>query len=218
MHKILNLKNADGLTGLELIIAIAVICIFIYLFAGIIFNASMPDMNHKSPGGIVGFAVSETGYLLIVDGDCYGMQDTGGTAGTITLVSENPSSSAMGSCQIPVKLVTGSTGAIEMDGAEIVFTYKNKSEKLSYSGNNPLFKPAWTISDKSGVIPFQDADEDLLLEPNEIFTILVYQSTPVEAYDSFQVSLTPKSSLPLDIGFKVPPQIRQNRIVTLLPV
>lgn len=224
------MKNEPGneaLTGLEIIILTAFLCIFIYLCASVVFGAVMPDIFSKnknaqnsaeSPGGIIGFATDETAEILIRDGTCYGAQNKGGVFEGVELIPKEPVSANLGACTIPLRLSFGKQISINLEDAVILFRLDSDSqntEELKYSDLRPLPKSSWTIADKSGLIPLASADSDNILEPNEIFTILVYPKFNVEPYQKFSVDFTPKSLNPLNIAFTVPPQIISQRIVEL---
>ncbi|MBP2133344.1 hypothetical protein J2128_001298 [Methanomicrobium sp. W14] len=207
----------EAMTGLEAVIAIGILCIFIYLFGSAVYGAVMPDHNrsYEPHTGIISFATGESSEILVVDGACYGAEDTGGVFQGVELKTEGKNPKAMGSCTIPLKLLIGSPVSVKMNKAVIQFSYGGKTENLSYSNESPLSKPSWTIAQKSSVIPFGDADEDNILEQNEIFTILVYPSSDVPASGQFSVLVTPKSENPLVVSPIVPADITVKRIVTL---
>ncbi|MDD4126835.1 MAG: hypothetical protein PHV39_04015 [Methanomicrobium sp.] len=207
----------EALTGLEIIITIAFFCIFIWLCGSIIFNAVMPDIfsNNKTHGGLVGFAVGDEDNIMMIDGICYGAQNTGGVFEEVELQSKETTSLSLGSCTIPLSLLTGQQVSIDMGDAKILFMYNDVTEELSYSDKRPLLESSWTIAQKSNMIPLVSADSDIILEPNEIFTILVYPAANVPANEKFSVEVTPKSNNPLKINPTVPPQITSQRIVEL---
>jgi len=207
----------DAITGLELIIAIAVICIFIWLCGSIVFNAVMPHFNNSSGprGGFVGFATGESADILIIDGTCFGAQNTGGDFLGVELSAKDNTGPEMGSCTIPLRLYSYQQVSIEISNAKILFSYNGKTEELSYSDKRPLVSPSWTIAQKSNIIPLANADSDIILEPNEIFTILVYPEESVPAEKKFSVVVTPQSYNPLSINTAVPPEIVSQRIVEL---
>ncbi|MBN2733743.1 MAG: hypothetical protein JXQ82_02650 [Methanomicrobiaceae archaeon] len=210
-----DFNRSEAMTGLELIIVIAILCIFLYISGSIVFNAVMPGKSPESPGGLVGFAVDESDEILMTDGTSYGAQNTGGVFLSVELNPKEQSNTDLGSCTIPIKLFIGRQVAVDLSTAEIIFKYNEITETLYYSEKRPLISPCWTIADKSSMIPLSSADEDNVLEPNEIFTVLVYPKTNVPAHEEFSVSITPESVHPFVVKTVVPPEITKHRIVEL---
>ncbi|GEM_PF-781427 len=208
-------RTMDGLTGLEMIIAISALLIITCISASLITGGS--GETEKAGGGLIVSAAGPESEILVTDGESEGIQDAGGTILDINLVCNNPEPSVMGSCLIPVRLLTGSTGIVDMSTAKVGFKYSGETEELAFSQNTSLVKPAWTIADRSHLIPLMQADGDIYLEPNEIFTLLIYPQNGVAAEDRFTVTISPKEAVPLSISLKVPPSIRSHRIVGLLP-
>ena len=65
------------------------------------------------------------------------------------------------------------TGAIDMGHASVLWACGNDQERLSLVQTPVLICPNWTITQKSNFIPMKGADQDLLLEGSEQFTLLV---------------------------------------------
>jgi len=207
--------SREGMTGLEMIIIIAILLIFMYAAASAIFGAY--GTTEKKEGGIIVDAVGDESEILVLDGDSEGIQDTGGVIMGINLACQNPHPSMMGSCLIPVRLLTGSTGSIDMSTAKVVFSSGDVRETLPFTTDTTLNKPGWTIADRNHLIPLAEPDEDIYLEPNEVFTLLLYPENPVSAEESFSITLSTDNAVPLNEGFRLPPLIRTHRIVVLIP-
>lgn len=207
-------RTPEGLTGFEIIIITAVILIFMYIAISAVSGAW--GATEKNEGGLIVNSVTPESEILVIDGETDGIQDTGGTVMEVNLLCEEPGSSMMGSCLVPVRLLIGSTGSIDMSTAKITFNYNSSSEVLSFTTDATVSRPAWTIADRSNFIPLLEADEDIFLEPNEIFTLLIYPENSVPAEGFFSVSISPEMAVPLKQEFKVPPSIRSQRIVELL--
>lgn len=208
-------RSREGLTGLEMIIIIAILLVFVYAAASAIFGAC--GTADKKVGGIVAGAVGDESEILVTDGDSNGVQDTGGVIMGISLACQKPQPSMMGSCLIPVRLLTGSTGSIDMSTATVTFNTGQVRENLPFITDTTLDKPGWTIADRSHMIPLIEPDQDIYLEPNEIFTLLLYPENPVSAGESFSITLSAANAVPLNEGFRVPPSIKSHRIVVLIP-
>ncbi|WP_048149573.1 hypothetical protein [Methanolacinia paynteri] len=206
-------RTTEGLTGLEIIIIIAVLLIFMYIAASAITGAY--GTTEKKEGGMVVNAVTPESEILVIDGETDGIQDTGGAVMSVNLICEDSDPSSMGSCLIPVRLLVGSTGSIDITTVKVLFNHNSVTETLPFTAAGTISKPAWTVADRSSVIPLLDADEDLSLEANEIFTLLIYPENPVPAEDFFTITISAEKMTPLVQEFRVPPSIRSQRIVEL---
>lgn len=207
-------RTSEGLTGLEIIIIIAVLLIFMYIAASAITGAY--GATEKKEGGMIVNSVAPESEILVIDGETDGIQDTGGAVMSVNLICENPDSSMMGSCLIPVRLLVGSTGSIDITTVEVLFNYNSITETLPFTATDTISRPAWTVADRSSIIPLLDADEDLSLEPNEVFTLLIYPENSVPAEEFFSITISAERMTPLIQKFRVPPAIRSQRIVELL--
>ena len=207
-------RTSEGLTGLEIIIIIAVLLIFMYIAASAIAGAY--GATEKKEGGMIVNSVATESEILVIDGETDGIQDTGGAVMSVNLICENPDSSMMGSCLIPVRLLVGSTGSIDITTVKVLFNYNSITETLPFTAADTISRPAWTVADRSSIIPLLDADEDLSLEPNEVFTLLIYPENSVPAEEFFSITISAERMTPLIQKFRVPPAIRSQRIVELL--
>ncbi len=207
--------TGDGLTGLEMIITIAIILFFMYVAFSAIFGAV--GGADKKEGGIIAGSVGGESNIMVTGGTSNGVQDTGGAIMGISLTCEDPDPSVMGSCLIPVRLLTGSMGSVDMSTAKLTFEYGHDTETPAFTTGTSVGKPSWTIADRSHIIPVMQADEDIYLEPNEIFTLLIYPGNPVPAEKKFSITISPENAAPLELIYMVPPSIRKQRIVELMP-
>ncbi|MDD3407847.1 MAG: hypothetical protein PHP13_07175 [Methanomicrobium sp.] len=210
-------SRCDAVTGLEIIIAVSFICILTLICGILVFSPDIQDLNSSTSlhGGFVGFAEGETADILIVDGVCYGVQNKGGVILGVELSAKESIDSGMGSCTIPIRLISYQQTSINMADIKVIFSNNGITEKLSYSDQRPLKCPSWTIAQKSNLIPLACADSDIILEANEIFTILVFPETSVPAREKFTAAIAPGSYNPLSITAAVPPEINSQRIVEL---
>lgn len=208
-------ENPEGITGLELIITIAVILVFIYIVISAVFGAVEP-VDAKE-GGVIGASVNFESEPLVTDGESNGVQDTGGEILGITLICDSPNPSSMGSFLIPVRLLIGSTGSIDISASKVSFIYDDHTEYPKYTNASSIKKSSWTVGDRKDFIPLLEADEDLMLEPNEIFTLVIYPETPVPPDGVFSVEISPPGDTPLKLRYRVPPTIESQRIVDLIP-
>jgi len=211
-------SDYEGMTVLELLILTGLFLIFIGLFGGTIFNAFF-DSDAQMTGGLVSKSVSSETTIIYTEGSISGHQDICGTFDGVKLYTAKPESSRLGSILIPVKttISTYTKNPVDARSFTVTVCYSDNSETLPYSEKEPLEKPAWTIAEKSGYIPLQDADDDYLIEPNEIFDILVYPGSSLPAEANFGVEISSGSGIPLREDLKVPPGITSKKVVILKP-
>lgn len=208
-------RSKEGITGLEIIIIVVVLLIFMYAAATAIF--SIYSTTEKKEAGLVINAVEDESEILVIDGDSEGIEDTGGVIMSVNLISEEPDPSVMGSCLVSVRLLTGSMGKLDMSTAKIIFNNDPINETLSFIRDHDLEKPGWTIAGRTYAIPLIKQDEDIYLEPNEVFALLIYPNNPVTAEKSFSVEISVDNAVPLKQSFRLPLSIESNRIVSLIP-
>lgn len=202
-----------ALTGLEITITIAAVVLVVTAF--ILTSGGSLFTGGGTPGGLIPGAIGETGYGLITDGDIFGFEDTCGPFEGVDLVCVNPNPGKMGSLFVTVRLITGDMGAIDMEKVKVVFSSVHGEEVLAMKSTRPLERSSWTITGRSHVLPHHDTDEDNLLEPNELFEILIYPSVPLADYSKFTVTINYPGGVPLKITRTVPPQIRADKVVDL---
>lgn len=77
--------------------------------------------------------------------------------------------------------------SIDLDQTTMTFVSSSRSETLLQKSSRPMIKPGWTITKKTGILPFEYADQDNILEPYESFEILVYPSTPLPPMSRFLI-------------------------------
>ena len=99
------------------------------------------------------------------------------------------------------------TGAIDMGHASILWARGNDQENLSLVQTPMLICPNWTITQKSNFIPMKGADQDLLLEGSERFTLLVCPAGHAAPYQQFTLTIAPENGEILPLTRTVPPGI-----------
>jgi hypothetical protein len=77
--------------------------------------------------------------------------------------------------------------SIDIDKITVIFVSPSGSETLLQNSRRPMIKPGWTITKKTGILPFEYADQDNILEPYESYEILVYPSTPLSPMSRFLI-------------------------------
>jgi hypothetical protein len=206
------------MTVLELLILTGLFLIFIALFGGTIFSAFFGS-DAQITGGIVSESVRDETALIYIEGSISGYEDICGVFDGVKLYTEKPDSRKLGSILLPVKTTISSYTKNHIDIRTLTVTvyYTGSSETLPYSEKNPLEKPSWTVAQKSGYIPLKDADDDYLIEPNEIFDILVYPGNSLPSGANLGVEILSGAGMSLKEKLTVPPQINSQQVVILKP-
>lgn len=211
-------SDPEGMTVLELLILTGLFLLFTALFGGTIFSAFFGS-DTEMTGGIVSESVRDETTVIYTEGSISGYADICGNFDGVELYTEKPDSRKLGSVLLPVKTTISSytKNPVDVRSFTVTVYYSGSSENLPYSEKNPLEKPAWTVAQKSGYIPLQDADDDYLIEPNEIFDILVYPGSPLPSGANFGIEISSGTGMPLREDLKVPPQINSKQVVILKP-
>ena len=195
----------EGLTGLELLLlcALAACAVYLVLHLTVLAPAGGDDR------GVVVGAMEEGGSLLMEDGEVYGFADDGGPyEGVAVTGTGGLHPDAMGAVLVSIRLVTGDMGGVDLESATVTMTTGGRTATLTFSDTRPLDHGQWTVASRSHAIPFRQADEDLVLEPNEIFELLLYPEDPLAPNTRFTVGITADGGMPFSLQRTVPPAIR----------
>ncbi len=196
------MDSADGgLTVLEG----AILGFVTVLLAALLLHA--PAVPPAPPAGLVYSALEETGGCLMVSGDVYGYALAGGSVDGTDLWCPRPDPSRMGSVSCSVRLFVGDMGGVDMSRTTVAVTTGDGTEPLGRTAVTPVQPGNWTIVRMAHTVPFQQADDDSLLEPGEQFDLLVYPSRPFVPGEWFRISITPPGGVPLTVERTVPPRI-----------
>lgn len=199
----MNRCREDAVTGADLVIGlIAVIAI---LFVIHILLGSPLTADHDE--GIIPRTIEASADVLITDGDVYGFADTGGPYEGVTVAEGPTNPNTMGAVSLPLRLLEGEMGGVNMETADVRISTQEHIEGLRYSGNMPLQRPNWTVASRSHVTAGETADNDLIIEPGEIFTILVYPSMSLPPETTFSVQIQAGKGEPFTMTRKVPGHI-----------
>ncbi|PKL62806.1 MAG: hypothetical protein CVV31_03815 [Methanomicrobiales archaeon HGW-Methanomicrobiales-2] len=159
------------------------------------------------PAGLVYSALGETGGCLVVSGDVYGYALANGSVGGTDLWCARPDRSRMGSVACSVRLFIGDMGSVDMSRIAVVVTTPDGTERLGRTAETPAQPGNWTIVRMAHTVPFQQADDDSLLEPGEQFDLLVYPARSLAPGESFRISIIPPGGVPIVVERTVPPRI-----------
>ncbi|HUT38215.1 MAG TPA: hypothetical protein VMW77_02820 [Methanoregula sp.] len=99
--------------------------------------------------------------------------------------------------------------SIDLDKITVNFVSPSGSETLLQKSSRPMIKPGWTITKKTGVLPYEYADQDNILEPYESYEILVYPSTPLPPMSQFLIFIRLQDKNQIFITRSVPETITQ---------
>jgi hypothetical protein len=93
---------------------------------------------------------------------------------------------------------------IDLDKSTVLFVSPNGREVVPKNYVQPMQKPGWTIVRKGSTIPYQNADQDNILEPNEAFVLFVYPSVPLPPSTPFTLTLNMPAEDALIVNRTVP--------------
>lgn len=163
------------------------------------------------PDGLITSAVAMSGDMLTLKGDVIGFPRTDGTSGTIRYHFERQDPHKLGGVQATVSLLLGNMGGIDMDRTRVSITTKKGTYVIPKSSSNlSVDSPNWTIYSKSNWLPYQSADEDNILEPNEQFGILILFPDSLSPYESFTLTMQPERAIALSLPCQVPMAIQPH--------
>ena len=200
----MNPCREDAVTGADIVVGIIAV---IGLLIGVHYLIGSPlTANHDE--GIIPDAVGASANALITDGDVYGFADNGGPYEGIAVAEGPTNPKRMGAVSLSLRLIEGETGGVNMETADVRFSAKEHIEGLRYSANMPLQRPNWTVASRSHVTAGMQADNDLIIEPGEIFTILVYPSVGLSPDTAFSIQVQTGKGEPYTITRKVPGAIK----------
>ncbi len=200
----MNSSRSDAITGADIvvgIIAVIGILILVHYLLG-----SPLTADHER--GIIPNAVEASADALISDGDVYGFADNGGPYEGVTVADGLTNPETMGAVSLSLRLIEGEMGGVNMETADVRISVKEHIEGLRYSGNMPLERPNWTVASRSHVTAGEQADNDLIIEPGEIFTILVYPSEGLPPDTAFSVQIQTGKGEPYTMTRMVPGAIQ----------
>ena len=200
----MNCRREDAVTGADIVIGI--IAVLGILFIIHILLGSPLTADHDK--GIIPQSIESSADALITDGDVYGFADNGGPYEGVAVAEGPTNPETMGAISLSLRLIEGEMGGVNMETADVRISTKEHIEGLRYSGNMPLSRPNWTVASRTHVTSGETADNDLILEPGEIFTILIYPSVGLPPETSFSIQVQAKKGEPFTITRKVPGYIK----------
>jgi hypothetical protein len=168
--------NENALTGFEIVILLVVVVLFVgYLGYGEISHGKTPPVGaqqQQKQGMIVNDVVATTD-LLSDPGGIFGYPAVDGAINglPVRFITQDPTQ--LGAFQLVIQPFMMNSGYIDMGHASVLWVSGTDQEKLSLVQTPQLICPNWTITNKANTVPLKSADQDLFLETDEQFTLLV---------------------------------------------
>lgn len=202
------LPNDEALTGLELIIVLAVLMGITALLLVCMGGGGMPGWARTFPGGLVAESMYISGDNIQPVGSVFGFSAVPPGRAGISAIYPHPDPDKLGSAQTTVSLFIGDTGAIDMDHLNVTWFSGGTYEQIHKTDSTPLVCPNWSITGKYNLLPGCTADSDNWLEPNEQFQILICPSAGSKPYQKFTLTMHPDGvASPLRLTRTTPGQI-----------
>ncbi len=203
-------NNEPAITGLEIIILlVAGMLIIGYFVYGELSQGKTPDAGTQSDQkqGMISNAVVATSNLLTDPGGMFGFPAVDGPINGVPVRFRSQDPRALGAFEFTIQPFMMTTGAIDMGHASVIWESGNDQEKLSLVQTPVLVCPNWTITQKANFVPLKGADQDLLLEGSEQFTLLVCPAGHAAPYQQFTLTIEPENGEILPLTRTVPPGI-----------
>jgi hypothetical protein len=199
--------NDHALTGLEIVILLVVAVLIIgYLGYGEFTQGKTPPVGaqQKQKQGMITNDIVATTDLLSDPGGISGYPAVDGTiAGVpVRFTTQNPA--MLGAFELTIQPFMMNSGNIDMGHASVLWVSGTDQEKLSLVKTPILICPNWTITNKANSVPLKSADQDLFLETDEQFTLLVCPAGHAAPYQQFTMTIAPENGQILPLTRTVP--------------
>ena len=197
-----SLHDSDG----SMALSVAILAILIIAVLIVIVTLVLPGFL---VGASVGLRTANVPYAPVVAGPVMGYADVSGQADGIEVYNPAPDPSLLGTVTIPIQIQYFMTTnevppKIDMRTAQVYVTTSSGAELLPQSDDRPLTKPSWTISQKTSLTPFVTPSPEDILDPNEIFTIMVYPGNGIPPGEKVSILVSIPRQWPLTVNFTVP--------------
>jgi hypothetical protein len=149
----------------------------------------------------------------VIASNITGYADISGNLGQVQVTNLAPAPDKLGAVLMKVQLdslryVWKPGAGVDLDKSTVVFTSPSGREVIPRNSGLPMKKPGWAIVQKGSTIPYQGADQDNILEPNEAFVLFVYLSTPLPPSTPFTVTINMPEETALTVNRTVPMNIK----------
>jgi hypothetical protein len=202
--------HEGALTGLEIVILLAaVILILGYLGHGELSHGKTAPAGtgYQPKQGMIANSVAATSNLLSDPGGMEGYPATDGIIQGIPVQFRTQNPQALGAYSFTVQPFMMTTGSIDLGHATVLWVSGNDQEKLTLVQTPVLICPNWTITQKANFVPLKGADQDILLEGSEQFTLLICPAGHAVPYQQFTLTIAPENGEILPLTRTVPPGI-----------
>ena len=145
----------------------------------------------------------------VIASNVTGYADISGSLGPITVTNTVPNPDKLGAVKMRVQLdslryVWKPGAGVDLDKSTVAFISPAGREVVPMNSGLPMKKPGWAIVQKGSTIPYQGADQDNILEPNEAFVIFIYPSVPLPPLTPFTITISMPEETPLTLTRTVP--------------
>jgi|GEM_PF-2318539 len=149
----------------------------------------------------------------VIASNVTGYADLSGILGQVQVTNPAPSPNKLGAVVMKIQLdslryVWKPGAGIDLDKSTVIFASPAGREVVPRNSGLPMKKPGWAIVRKESTIPYQGADQDNILEPNEAFVLFVYPSTPLSPSTPFTVTISMPEENALMVNRTVPVQVK----------
>ncbi|MDO9550369.1 MAG: hypothetical protein Q7J03_05290 [Methanoregula sp.] len=199
--------NENALTGLEIVILLVVAVLFIgYIGYGELSPGKIPPagVQQQQKHGMIANDVVATTDLLSDPGGIFGYPAVDGTIAGVPVLFKTQDPTMLGAFELTIQPFMMTTGYIDMGHASVLWVSGTDQEKLSLVQTPQLVCPNWTITNKANTVPLKSADQDLFLETDEQFTLLVCPAGHVAPYQQFTLTIEPENGQILPLTRTVP--------------
>jgi len=183
------------LTGLEIVIVLVIAVLILgYIGYGELSQGKKPPAGaqQKPKRGLIPNDVVATSDLLTNPGGIFGYPAVDGTIDGVPIRFKTQNPAIMGAFILTVQPFMMTTGDIDMGHALVLWASGNDQEKLSLVQTPVLICPNWTITNKANSVPLKGADQDLFLETDEQFTLLVCPEGHAAPNQQFTLTIAPE--------------------------
>jgi hypothetical protein len=198
-----------------MILGVALLAVLIIAVLIIIVTLVVPSFFG---GAALGLRTSNVPYAPALAGNIMGYADVPGQIDGVEVNPPSPDPDLLGPVTLPIQIqyfmtTTQAPPSINMNKAEIFVTTPAGTESLFRSNAVPLEKPAWTIAQQNSLTPFVPPNNNDILEPNEIFVILVYPGTAMTPGEPVSILIRIPSQWPLTVNFTVPDPVQSSMVL-----
>jgi archaellin len=204
------MDRGRGLTGLELLILIAVGA------AAVAAGLALEEYQGgaKAPSGIIPLSLETAERTMVVAGETYGFWVRDGTAGGIPVSFPQDPRPGVDAISVPIQLLVGQD-PIDMNSLRVAVRSRDGTTVLLRDESGRPGRSSWAVTGKTGVLPLQEADRDDLLETPETFQVLVLPPGPLEPGEQVTVTISSPPGIPLVIDRDIPARVSPVTLLSL---